>query len=115
MSSGGWGHNYYEDHFVKENGVWKFKKLHGPFNMYAGYKVGWLDNTVLNTYPEKWPPWPDLRPDGYLSDLSELLHRAVSLSKPGDGQGDAGSEPEGRWRGVWTVGRRFGVCVTGPA
>src|SRR5262249_370560 len=36
MSSGGWGHNYYEDDFVKENGVWKFKKLHGPFNMYAG-------------------------------------------------------------------------------
>jgi hypothetical protein len=62
MSSGGWGHNYYEDKFVKINGVWQFKKLHGPFNMYAGYKVGWLDNTILNTYPEKWPPWPDLPP-----------------------------------------------------
>ena len=21
-----------------------------------------LDNTILNTYPEKWPPWPDLPP-----------------------------------------------------
>ncbi len=62
MSSGGWGHNYYEDRFVKINGVWQFKKLRGPFNMYAGYKVGWLDNTILNTYPEKWPPWPDLPP-----------------------------------------------------
>jgi hypothetical protein len=62
MSSGGWGHNYYEDDFVKENGVWKFKKLHGPFNMYAGYKVGWLDNVIVNTYPEKFPPWPDLPP-----------------------------------------------------
>jgi hypothetical protein len=62
MSSGGWGHNYYEDRFVKVNGVWQFKKLRGPFNMYAGYKVGWLDNTILNTYPEKWPPWPDLPP-----------------------------------------------------
>ncbi len=62
MSSGGWGHNYYEDTFVKRNGVWMFKKLHGPFNMYSGYKVGWLDNTILNTYPEKWPPWPDLPP-----------------------------------------------------
>lgn len=62
MSSGGWGHNYYEDTFIKENGVWKFRKLHGPFNMYAGYKLGWLDHTVLNTYPEKFPPPPDLPP-----------------------------------------------------
>jgi hypothetical protein len=62
MSSGGWGHVYYEDTFVKQNGVWKFKTLHGPFNMYSGYKVGWLDNTILNTTPEKWPPWPDLPP-----------------------------------------------------
>ena len=62
MSSGGWGHNYYENKFVKVNGVWQFQKLHGPFNMYSGYKVGWLDNTILNTYPEKWPPWPDLPP-----------------------------------------------------
>jgi len=62
MSSGGWGHNYYEDRFVKVDGVWQFKKLHGPFNMYSGYKVGWLDNTILNTTPEKWPPYPDLPP-----------------------------------------------------
>jgi hypothetical protein len=62
MSSGGWGHNYYENHFAKKNGVWQFQQLHGPFNMYSGYKVGWLDNTILNTTPEKWPPWPDLPP-----------------------------------------------------
>ncbi len=62
MSSGGWGHVYYEDDFVKENGVWKFKKLHAPFNMYAGYKVGWVDQTTINTYPEKFAPWPDLPP-----------------------------------------------------
>ena len=62
MSSGGWGHNYYENTFVKENGVWKFKHLHGPFNMYSGYKGGWIDNTILNTYPEKFAPPPDLPP-----------------------------------------------------
>lgn len=62
MSSGGWGHNYYENRYVKENGVWKMAALHGPFNMYAGYDVGWLDNTILNTYPEKFPPPPDLPP-----------------------------------------------------
>jgi hypothetical protein len=62
MSSGGWGHVYYEDDFIKENGVWKFKKLHGPFNMYSGYKLGWVDNIITNTFPEKFPPWPDLPP-----------------------------------------------------
>lgn len=62
MSSGGWGHVYYEDDYIKENGVWKFKKLHAPFNMYAGYKQGWVDQTTINTYPEKFPPWPDLPP-----------------------------------------------------
>jgi SnoaL-like domain len=62
MSSGGWGHNYYENDYVKEDGVWKLKKLHGPFNMYSGYKQGWLDNVIVNTYPEKFPPPPDLPP-----------------------------------------------------
>ncbi len=62
MSSGGWGHNYYENDYVKENGVWKFKKLHGPFNMYSGYKLGWVDQVTVNTFPEKFAPWPDLPP-----------------------------------------------------
>jgi hypothetical protein len=62
MSSGGWGHNYYEDDFVKEDGVWKFKTLHGPFNMYSSYKKGWQDDVVVNTFPEKFKPWPDLPP-----------------------------------------------------
>jgi hypothetical protein len=62
MSSGGWGHNYYENDYVKEDGIWKFTKLHGPFNMYSGYDIGWLDNTTLNTFPEKFNPPPDLPP-----------------------------------------------------
>ena len=62
MSIGGWGHNYYEDDFVKENGVWKMKTLHGPFNMYSGYQVGWVDNLITNTWPAKFPPPPDLPP-----------------------------------------------------
>lgn len=62
MSSGGWGHNYYEDVFVKEDGVWKLKALRGPFNMYSGYRQGWVDNVTVNTYPEKFAPYPDLPP-----------------------------------------------------
>jgi hypothetical protein len=78
MSSGGWGHVYYEDDYVKENGVWKFKKLHAPFNMYAGYKQGWADSVTINTYPEKFPPWPDLPPSvlylTYPSYYAEPFH-----------------------------------------
>ena len=62
MSSGGWGHVYYENSYRKENGVWKFEKLHGPFNMYSGYRLGWVDNVTVNTYPEKFAPYPDLPP-----------------------------------------------------
>jgi hypothetical protein len=62
MSSGGWGHNYYEDDFVKKDGVWQFSKLHGPFNMYSGYKQGWFDQVIVNTFPEKFLPFPDLPP-----------------------------------------------------
>ena len=78
MSSGGWGHVYYEDDFIKENGVWKFRKLHAPFNMYAGYKLGWVDQVTINTYPEKFPPWPDLPPSvlylAYPSYYAEPFH-----------------------------------------
>jgi hypothetical protein len=62
MSSGGWGHVYYENDYEKVDGVWRMKKLHGPFNMYSGYKLGWLDDVIINTFPEKWPPYPDLPP-----------------------------------------------------
>jgi hypothetical protein len=61
-SGGGWGHNYYENDYVKEDGVWKMAALHGPFNMYSGYDIGWLDNTTLNPFPEKFLPPPDLPP-----------------------------------------------------
>jgi hypothetical protein len=78
MSSGGWGHVYYEDDFIKENGVWKFSKLHAPFNMYSGYKLGWVDQVTINTYPEKFPPWPDLPPSvlyiAYPSYYAEPFH-----------------------------------------
>ena len=62
MSSGGWGHVYYENDYEKVDGVWRFKALHGPFNMYSGYAKGWLDDVIINTFPEKWPPYPDLPP-----------------------------------------------------
>ncbi len=78
MSSGGWGHCYYENEYIKKDGVWRLKTLHGPFNMYSGYKVGWVDNVITNTFPEKFPPWPDLPPKvvylAYPSYYAEPFH-----------------------------------------
>jgi hypothetical protein len=62
MSSGGWGHVYYENTYTKVNGVWRLQKLHGPFNMYSGYRQGWVDSVIVNTFPEKFAPYPDLPP-----------------------------------------------------
>lgn len=51
MGGAGWGHVYYENDYVKEDGVWKMSKLHGPFNMYCSYKIGWVDETTINNRP----------------------------------------------------------------
>jgi hypothetical protein len=61
MSNGGWGLPLYEDEFVKEDGVWKFKRLTGPFTMYTSWE-GWGKNALNNTWPDKFDPPPDLPP-----------------------------------------------------
>lgn len=61
MSNGGWGIPLYENEYVKEDGVWKISKLHGPFTMYSGWE-GWIKNTTPNTRPESFGPPPDLPP-----------------------------------------------------
>ncbi len=62
MGAGGWGHCYYENEYVKVNGVWSIRSLRGPFNMYSSYRVGWIDETTPNTRPESFLPPPDLPP-----------------------------------------------------
>ncbi len=62
MGAGGWGHCYYENEYVKVNGVWMIRSLRGPFNMYSSYRVGWVDETTPNTRPESFLPPPDLPP-----------------------------------------------------
>jgi hypothetical protein len=50
MSVGGWGLPLYEDEFVKENGVWKFKRESGPFTMYSS-RAGRAGGTTRSTTP----------------------------------------------------------------
>jgi hypothetical protein len=61
MSNGGWGLPLYEDAFVKQDGVWKFKRESGPFTMYSSWK-GWGHDALNNTWPDKFDPAPDLPP-----------------------------------------------------
>jgi len=58
QKSARWGFGTYENEYVKQNGVWKIKTLHGYFRMYAEYADGWAKKPVPNTHPEK-----DLPPD----------------------------------------------------
>ena len=61
MSNGGWGIPLYENEYVKEGGVWKISKLHGPFTMYTGWD-GWAKSATPNTRPDSFLPPPDLPP-----------------------------------------------------
>ena len=56
-----WGTGTYENEYVKQNGVWKIKSLHGYFRMYTDYTEGWAKSAVPNTHPEKELP-PDRPP-----------------------------------------------------
>lgn len=42
-----WGHGIYENEYVKEDGVWKFKKLHFFLNFRTPYEDGWLKTPVV--------------------------------------------------------------------
>lgn len=61
MSNGGWGIPLYENEYVKQNGVWKISKLHGPFTMYTSWD-GWAKAATPNTRPESFGVPPDLPP-----------------------------------------------------
>ena len=42
-----WVHGYYENEYVKENGKWKFKKLHWNVTFFTSFEAGWLRIPLL--------------------------------------------------------------------
>ena len=53
-----WGDGIYENEYVKENGIWKIRKLHFYQNFYVDYEAGWNTGAL----PLRGP-FPDLPPD----------------------------------------------------
>jgi hypothetical protein len=58
QKTGVWGMGTYENEYVKQDGIWKIKKLHAFFRMYTPYEDGWAKTAIPITKPEK-----DLPPD----------------------------------------------------
>ena len=72
-----WGLGTYENEYVKENGVWKLKRLHAYFRMYTPYADGWGKTASPITQPEKdLPPDrpPSVQPRHYPSPYVPPFH-----------------------------------------
>jgi hypothetical protein len=62
-----WGEGIYENTFVKDNGVWKYKTLHGYQTYYTDYDAGWAKHSSpmfapFAGYPPDMPPSVDYAP-----------------------------------------------------
>jgi hypothetical protein len=53
-----WGEGIYENTFVRENGVWKYKNLHGYQTYYTNYDQGWAKHSA-----GMFDPFPGYPPD----------------------------------------------------
>jgi hypothetical protein len=42
-----WVQGYYENEYIKENGKWKFKKLHWNVTFFTSFEAGWLRIPLL--------------------------------------------------------------------
>lgn len=61
-SNSGWGLPLYENAYKRgADGKWRIARLTGPFTMYSNWD-GWGKNAMNNTWPDKFPPDPDLPP-----------------------------------------------------
>jgi hypothetical protein len=54
-----WGSGIYENEFVKQDGIWKFKYLHAYQTFYTNYEDGWAKRAS-----PIFAPYERLPPDG---------------------------------------------------
>ncbi|HEY5568853.1 MAG TPA: nuclear transport factor 2 family protein [Gammaproteobacteria bacterium] len=105
MGANGWGDCYYENEYVKVNGVWMIKALHGPFNMYASYDTGWVDSTTPNTRPESFGSPPDLPPSVTYLTFPNYYAEPFHYPNPVTGRAAAAPDPAA---GGTAFGRMYG-------
>ena len=76
-----WGEATYENAYVKEDGVWKIRKLHGFITFYVEFDKGW--NKAAVPLPQKLG---DLDPDAPNRQwrISRVSYR-IPLPQPGPG------------------------------
>ena len=90
-----WGEGTYENEYIKQNGMWKLKKLHWYRTFVVPYEGGWAKNKdvqsgrdpIFKDFPPDRPPtekyelWPSVYiPPYHYSDLS--LDRQASIAAP---------------------------------
>ena len=76
-----WIHGIYENSYVKEDGVWKFKKLHFNLVFRTPFEDGWLQVPVVGQNgPDKSIP-PDAEPTVY-SPYPSGYHVPFSFKHP---------------------------------
>ncbi|MBN2060001.1 MAG: nuclear transport factor 2 family protein [Deltaproteobacteria bacterium] len=59
-----WAHGIYENEYIKENGKWKFRKLHFNLTFRTPYEDGWLKTPVIDESID-YPIKPDAKPTAY--------------------------------------------------
>jgi hypothetical protein len=83
--------------------------------MYAGYAKGWVDDVIINTFPEKFGVPPDLPPSvvylAYPSYYAEPFHYPHPVTgRPARAPDPAaGGEAFGRLEEAWAEGRGDGA------
>jgi hypothetical protein len=65
-SGGQWGEGPYENEYVREDGVWKIRKIHWYATFFAPYEGGWLhpDEEALKAYSTGRDVTPDIPATG---------------------------------------------------